>query len=563
MSRAIEADFEFELEQERLRWLRRRFMWMCGLSLGMALLAFPILFLTLPASGALRESQLVRVWWGIFQTSIYGGAMLFAVVGAKRSRTISLLALGVILFFALASTPAERCFSQIEGTFDMAKLIEETQRAATRDAAQRRAASRRGAANEHVIDAFDQAIQNSQSARAAATRSAAEQATTVHVLRPQKGVVIQISDSASPSSPNPALDFLASIWRFTPAMKTALSGIWLVFAIHLVACLFMPWTLRESSLVAAAALLGYVAVVTTDAAMGNLPAWEAMTGITAATMAVMPGLGWCWWRQSRFRREYRLRFESGRYRELRGELESARRIHESCLPAPLLTGPVRIAYAYRPMREIGGDLLFHRTTEGPAGRSHLVVVVDVTGHGIAAALTVNRLLGELERVVGEAQDATPGEVLASLNAYACLMLAEHSLYLSAIAFRMTEGSAEVTYASGGHPTAYLVSPGAGTLDLSSTAPLLGIVPPGEYGAQEARVTLGPADVIVACTDGATETTRRDGTMFRTAGMRELVEDVARSGAQRESWPAIAMRRLDAARAGEVEDDTLVVGLCIN
>ena len=61
-------------------------------------------------------------------------------------------------------------------------------------------------------------------------------------------------------------------------------------------------------------------------------------------------------------------------------------------PAEYDDGFVRFEYRYTPMRELGGD--FVHLHVAASGIVH-VVLLDVTGHGLAAALTVNRLYGEL------------------------------------------------------------------------------------------------------------------------------------------------------------------------
>ena len=88
-------------------------------------------------------------------------------------------------------------------------------------------------------------------------------------------------------------------------------------------------------------------------------------------------------------------------------------------------GPVRLNYVYEPMRQIGGDLLFvHPPPDAMRDGSGTfsAVILDVTGHGIAAALTVNRLVGELERLFSENAAASPGDVLRGLNRYVTVTL---------------------------------------------------------------------------------------------------------------------------------------------
>lgn len=118
---------------------------------------------------------------------------------------------------------------------------------------------------------------------------------------------------------------------------------------------------------------------------------------------------------------------------MQSELSGARRLLESCLPPQWHVGPVRVHYVYEPMREIGGDLLFvYPPAESEVNGRASVVVLDVSGHGIAAALTVSRLVGELERIFGENSAASPAEVMQALNRYASLTLMRHSMFVTGV-----------------------------------------------------------------------------------------------------------------------------------
>ena len=84
------------------------------------------------------------------------------------------------------------------------------------------------------------------------------------------------------------------------------------------------------------------------------------------------------------------------------------------------------------MRQIGGDYLFARfEPDARRPRRFHLLIIDVPGHGIAAALTVNRLYGEIERLFAENPETGPGEVLAALNRYVHLTLSRHSIYATA------------------------------------------------------------------------------------------------------------------------------------
>lgn len=275
----------------------------------------------------------------------------------------------------------------------------------------------------------------------------------------------------------------------------------------------------------------------------------------------VPGVALCWLRQSRRFETYKLRFFQSRYGEVRRELIDARKIHEALFPAPMVDGPVRFTYVYEPMRQIGGDYLYACWTRSSAAdgedRATLsVVLMDVTGHGIPAALTVNRLHGELQRVFAEQPDIGPGEVLRLLNRYVHLTLATHSVYVTALCLRVDPARDVLEYASGGHPPAYLRAVD-GTIDeLSSTAFVLGACAHADFHPDAAVRRFGPGDALIAYTDGALEARGVDGKMIGIAGMRRLVASGRPDAA--EGWAPSILRAVERHRFGPPADDTLVV-----
>jgi hypothetical protein len=205
--------------------------------------------------------------------------------------------------------------------------------------------------------------------------------------------------------------FLITPWlrNALPVMAAKLRHPFEVFvpvaAIHFLASLFLPWTLKEAAKVLAVlSALGMAA--TLIYATGS---WPSYLTLLFLPLAGGPGLAVCWFRHSRFYRRVALKHLTGRYGDLRGELEHARAIHEMLFPAPIEKGPIQLAYQYEPMLDIGGDYLYARSH--PDGRLS-VLVIDVNGHGIGAALTVNRVYGEFERLYGENENLAPHEVLA-------------------------------------------------------------------------------------------------------------------------------------------------------
>jgi hypothetical protein len=338
---------------------------------------------------------------------------------------------------------------------------------------------------------------------------------------------------------------------------------------HIVACLFLPWTAFQAlqpmavvlALNAAWELIGKGALSPPIQAggAGGVPAGGASWTLALTPILAVPGTVLCWFRHSRRTQLFKIRFMTSRYSEMRRELVDARRIHESLFPQAFDTGGVRLVFEYEPMRQIGGDFLYaNRQTAAGAFSPVSLVLLDVTGHGIPAALTVNRLHGEMERVFAENPDVGPGEVLSLLNRYVHLTLATHSIYVTAFCVRVDPARSTLEYASGGHPPAFVRAVDGTIEELTSTAFVLGACPDEAFDAGQRELRFGPGDTLIAYTDGAIEAKGHDGRMLRIEGLRHLITSI--DGRAPERWAANLCEQIAAFRGGPPADDTLFLTL---
>ena len=96
--------------------------------------------------------------------------------------------------------------------------------------------------------------------------------------------------------------------------------------------------------------------------------------------------------------------------EMRGELSAARQVQHLLIPDKMLVAPgVTVSSAFLPAHEVGGDFYLCRALANGAQR---VLLGDVSGKGVAAALTSALLLGAADRC----DDLRPAAVLKELNA---------------------------------------------------------------------------------------------------------------------------------------------------
>jgi serine phosphatase RsbU (regulator of sigma subunit) len=338
----------------------------------------------------------------------------------------------------------------------------------------------------------------------------------------------------------------------------------LSFTWYVLACLVLPMTARE----ALRALVPLVAVYAAATLIRYGADWRAAwIWIALSPLPGLAGVLVCWIRYHRLRQWFRFKFLRQRYSELGQELTDARRIHESLFPKPVLAGSVRLTYVYEPAREVGGDYLFLHRPESEDGDDDgplSLVVLDVNGHGIASALAVNRLSGELERLYAEEPDIAPGQVIERLNRYFELTLARHAIYGTAFCLRVTPSEDLLEWANAGHPPAVFCGADGALIGLDSTAPVLGAMSHKVFKADAQQTIFRAGDRLICYTDGATDARNSAGMPLRVAGFAGLVrEALARESVSSASPGGKARQILEEVeryRSGPPDDDMLIVEL---
>jgi hypothetical protein len=349
--------------------------------------------------------------------------------------------------------------------------------------------------------------------------------------------------------------FLITPWLYNalpgvvPKIRHPLEVFVPVAAVHFLACLFLPWTVQEAAKVLA--VLSALGVAATLIYVSG--SWPSYLALLFLPLAGAPGLAVCWLRHSRFYRRVALKHLTGRYGDLRGELEHARAIHEMLFPAHIEQGPIRLAYQYEPMLDIGGDYLYARSH--PDGRLS-VLVIDVNGHGIGAALTVNRVYGEFQRLYGENEYLAPHEVLAAVNHYFAVSLAKEGIYATAFCARVSPAADVFEWANAGHPPAFLARIVGRTQGLESHALMLGVLDGEDYTCQLQQAAWSPGDRLVLYTDGVTEARNRSGIALEIEGFEDLIKTHAAHNPDTPIAPRL-LRDVQAYRWGPASDDTLI------
>jgi hypothetical protein len=196
--------------------------------------------------------------------------------------------------------------------------------------------------------------------------------------------------------------------------------------------------------------------------------------------------------------------QSKRQVELEQEFRSARELQQFLIPAALPETPgFSMTSDYRPAREVGGDFFQVLPLEvpGQAG-STLIVLGDVSGKGLKAAMAVSLIVGTL-RALAEDHSA-PANLLAQLNRRLTGRL--QGGFATCVALRIDSGGG-CTLASAGHPVPLL---NGRELVLPGALPL-GIAADAHY--EEIEFALAPGDYLALYTDGLIEARSPSGELY--------------------------------------------------
>lgn len=342
-----------------------------------------------------------------------------------------------------------------------------------------------------------------------------------------------------------ALGYLRKDWSY--------SGLTQLFFLHFASSLFLPWTPRESMRPMYPLISLFVLQLVVFQLAGKVDTTELILYLAMVPFTLVPGIAITWWRLHRRRRAFNREMVSQGFFSMRRELSQAKAVQLALFPKTIQTDAIDFDFTYVPANEVGGDFI-HASVDAK-GRLD-IVLLDVTGHGLASALTVSRLSGEIERLLAEDPDIEPGHVLRMLNRYVNLTLSRHGVYATALCIQVDPATGDVRYANAGHPPAFVRRATGAVEQYDSTTWLLGAAPDSMFEHDQLSFVLGPRDSLILVTDGVHEAPDRKGLQF---GLQRLTEALARTP-EPDRWSLHVASAVDQWRRGVGDDDVLVASV---
>ncbi|HVS88214.1 MAG TPA: PP2C family protein-serine/threonine phosphatase [Candidatus Acidoferrum sp.] len=237
---------------------------------------------------------------------------------------------------------------------------------------------------------------------------------------------------------------------------------------------------------------------------------------------------------------------------MKRDLEIAREIQSWLVPShpPEVPG-ADIAFSTRPQNSVAGDYYdaFYPNAEAGNGSKLMVVIADVAGKSVPAALLMATLQASLRTIAGEG--APLADLVARLNRYACAHSLDGRRFTTAVLAEYDPPSRHLTYVNAGH-NAPILRRANGTLEKLDRGGLpLGIQSPVVY--ETAALDLQPGDALIFFTDGVVEAFNEDGIEFGDDRWVSVIHALPELNAQ-ESLQFLMKRVDDFVGATRQSDD---------
>ncbi|MFZ0683208.1 MAG: SpoIIE family protein phosphatase [Candidatus Cybelea sp.] len=197
---------------------------------------------------------------------------------------------------------------------------------------------------------------------------------------------------------------------------------------------------------------------------------------------------------------------------------------------------------------VGGDVVdVYRVSENRA----LILIADISGKGVDAAVLTAFVKFMVRAIALRTSD--PMAILTEFNVVLSKAVADPYIFVSMFVGLLDTDTFALTYASGGHDTAF-VRRRNDVVQLAITGPVLGVMEE-PFGSE--TIYLQPGDTLVLATDGLTEVRNRAGEQLSGQGAMELIERASPGAQQLADELAAAVRERGGSR---VRDDLAVLAI---
>jgi sigma-B regulation protein RsbU (phosphoserine phosphatase) len=215
---------------------------------------------------------------------------------------------------------------------------------------------------------------------------------------------------------------------------------------------------------------------------------------------------------------------------MKRDLEIAREIQPWLVPSePPVIPKAAVAFWTRPQNSVAGDYYdaFYPLENGPEGGKLMLVMADVAGKSVPAALLMATLQASLHTLASEG--APLPQLAERLNRYASAHSLGGQRFTTAVIAEYDPATRQLCYVNAGHNPPIIRHSNGGTERLESSALPFGIA--AEAVFPSATVELQARDTLVLFTDGVVEAFNASGEEYSDARWLNVVRALPKLTAQ--------------------------------
>jgi sigma-B regulation protein RsbU (phosphoserine phosphatase) len=241
-----------------------------------------------------------------------------------------------------------------------------------------------------------------------------------------------------------------------------------------------------------------------------------------------------------------------RQRVIERDLELANEVQQGFLPdsRPDVAGYEFFDF-YRPANQVGGDYFDYLRL--PDGRV-AVIVADVVGKGVAAALLMAKLSAEARFCLASGGNAA--QAVNMLNERLCRLHLDR--FVTAVMVLLNPDNHEVSIANAGHMAPILRTKEGKIMEPGSVEAGLPLGIMEELGYEEVTVRLAPGESLTMFTDGLNEAVSEEGEYYTIDRIRQRIQ--ATSGLPSIVGDAVVQDVCNFIGQGSQSDDMCLVTL---
>lgn len=234
------------------------------------------------------------------------------------------------------------------------------------------------------------------------------------------------------------------------------------------------------------------------------------------------------------------------------DLKLAEQVQQSLVPLPISNSKIEIGLKHLPMIGVGGDFadIYYD------GEQYIyITMIDITGHGITAALLVNRICSEIRSLVRD--EFEPREILYNLNNFVIDLFHRTGMFLTMFTSKFDLGSNTFTYAGSSHPPIILWQNGTTKFQkLASQNMIIGFEKQALERFIQESVQLAAGDRLFYYTDGIIEAETDAREQFGFQRLISIIDQLKHKPSQEIADLVVAY--MQEQKFTQVRDDVFII-----